>query len=538
MLVEGALLCGFILTLIYYRMTRKWGIFVAQGVAEVPSSFPFGSPMNRNMMTGKSAIPEAPGPVYWDYPDEKIVGAFDMGQPTLYINDIEIIKHVLIKDFDHFTDRRNLELNQNVESNRYFMHTLKFLNGESWKKMRLIMSPVFTSGKLKFMMPVVMDVADTMIEHFEPMAAKKVSFDCKDHMLNFTAEVISRCGLGIEANAFKNPEGLIREIKSLAGDTSTGFWQGLKLVIFFTLPALAKRLPITFTSDRSMRHMIDVIRKSMEARKKSGSRRKRHDFIELFLKAMEESESEDANVETEDQFEKDAQQKHVSPSLMRKKFNDEEIELYMISNAMVLFLAGLDTSSTMMSVCLYFLAKNLRVQEQLREEIDRAVMENNGDKHLEYNVVQTLPYLDKIINESLRLYPLIFEERVCVKSYKIPGTNFTVPKGMLVQIPHMAIMRDPKFYPNPNNFDPENFSAENRAARSPYAFLPFGIGPRNCIGMRFALLQMKVSIFRIIADYKVLPCGKTVNNLIHDPFSTSSMPKGRIWVRIEKRDES
>ena len=85
------------------------------------------------------------------------------------------------------------------------------------------------------------------------------------------------------------------------------------------------------------------------------------------------------------------------------KFNDEEVKLYMISNAMVLFLASLDTLSTMMSVCLYFLAKNLRVHEQLREKIYRAVMENNGDKHLEYNVVQTLPYLDKIINESLRL---------------------------------------------------------------------------------------------------------------------------------------
>ena len=114
------------------------------------------------------------------------------------------------------------------------------------------MSPVFTSGKLKFMMPVVMNVADSMVEHLKPMAEKKESIDCKDQMLNFTAEVISSCGLGVEANAFKNPNGLIKHIKSLTGDSSTGFWQGIKFVIFFTLPDLAKRLPITFTSDSAM----------------------------------------------------------------------------------------------------------------------------------------------------------------------------------------------------------------------------------------------------------------------------------------------
>lgn len=269
----------------------------------------------------------------------------------------------------------------------------------------------------------------------------------------------------------------------------------------------------------------------------------RNDFIELFLNALNEAQegaqktlkSSEADEEAVDQFEKDAQQSTSASSMMGKKFNEQELELYMVSNALVLYFAGLDTSSTMMSVCSYFLARNPFVQEKLRKEVDEAIEDNNGDKSLDYNVVQALPYLDKVIHECLRLYPLTFMERVCVKDYKIPGTDFTVPKGMLVQIPHMAIMRDAKYYPNPSNFDPENFSAENKAARSPYSFLSFGQGPRNCIGMRFALLQMKVSIIRIVADFKIVPCGQTVDNLVHDPASTSFMPKGRIWLKLENR---
>ena len=191
----------------------------------------------------------------------------------------------------------------------------------------------------------------------------------------------------------------------------------------------------------------------------------------------------------------------------------------------------------MMSVCLYYLAKNPDCQANLHDEIDAVIGDNNGSRHLDYSVVQELPYLDKVVQETLRLYPLMFLERKCMKDYKIPDSDFTIPKGMLVQICHHAIMRDPKYYPSGDTFDPENFSPENKAARSPYAYLPFGQGPRNCIGMRFALLQMKVAISRVMADYKVLPSPKTVKELIGDPQSSSVLPKGGIYLSLESRQK-
>jgi len=85
--------------------------------------------------------------------------------------------------------------------------------------------------------------------------------------------------------------------------------------------------------------------------------------------------------------------------------------------------------------------------------------------------------------ESFRMYPPGFAiERVCTKPYKIPNTNVHVKKGTIVLLPVCGIHHDPRIYPNPEKFDPERFSAENKATRSSYHFIPFGHGPRNCIG--------------------------------------------------------
>ena len=96
-------------------------------------------------------------------------------------------------------------------------------------------------------------------------------------------------------------------------------------------------------------------------------------------------------------------------------------------------------------------------------------------------------------------------------------------------------MRESLFYDQPEVFNPGNFSPEKKSERSPYAFLAFGQGPRNCIGMRFALLQLKTAISRLVYNYEILRSPKTVDELIPDPLSRSMMPKGGIWIKVEKR---
>jgi len=90
-------------------------------------------------------------------------------------------------------------------------------------------------------------------------------------------------------------------------------------------------------------------------------------------------------------------------------------------------------------------------------------------------------------------------------------TGITIPKGTLVQIPVNAIHHDEEFYPNPYRFDPERFMPENRDKLTPYTYLPFGAGPRNCVGMRFALMEGKTAIVSIITKFKFV---RTVNTKV------------------------
>ena len=110
-----------------------------------------------------------------------------------------------------------------------------------------------------------------------------------------------------------------------------------------------------------------------------------------------------------------------------------------------------------------------------------------------------------------------------------------IPEGMLVNIPNGGIMRDPEYFENPDEFDPEHFSPENKAKRNPYAFLAFGQGPRNCIGMRFALLAIKICLVRMIKEFKVVPSPKTPAKFELDPMNQSAMSKGGVHIRLERR---
>ena len=215
-------------------------------------------------------------------------------------------------------------------------------------------------------------------------------------------------------------------------------------------------------------------------------------------------------------------------------FSEEEMELYLVSSLFLLFFAGFDTSSTTTSVTLHFLAEKQDVQERLFNEISEK-LESIDIEDLDYNAVQSLPYLDMVVNEALRIWPIGFLERKCTKPYKVPGTNFTIPAGMLVQIPYSGIMRDQQYYKNPNDFDPENFSPENKAKRNPYAFLAFGQGPRKCLGIRFAFLTMKLCLVRLIYKFKVLPSHLTPSKLEVDPLDQSAMPKGGVFINLEER---
>ncbi|GBM43396.1 Cytochrome P450 6j1 [Araneus ventricosus] len=100
-------------------------------------------------------------------------------------------------------------------------------------------------------------------------------------------------------------------------------------------------------------------------------------------------------------------------------------------------------------------------------------------------------------------------ERLAVSEYKLGETGITIPKGMIISIPVYAMHKDSKFFPDPEKFDPDRFIQKEKSKREQYTYLPFGAGPRNCIGMRFALVEIKVCLAYILANYKISKCSQS-----------------------------
>ena len=209
------------------------------------------------------------------------------------------------------------------------------------------------------------------------------------------------------------------------------------------------------------------------------------------------------------------------------KLDDDEI----ISQSMVFLLAGHETSSNTLSMSAYYLALNPDVQERLRCEILIA-QQTNPDTPL-YELVQELEYLECVINEVLRLSPPAYMlNRACSKSYKI-NDDTTIPAGMEVILPVYSLHHDPEAWPEVEKFDPERFRGPAKESRHPFQFLPFGEGPRNCIGKRFALLEVKITLVNILTNYKIVRCPRETQVPLKMIAGFSLIPKDGVFVRIK-----
>ncbi|KAL6435948.1 hypothetical protein ACFW04_005653 [Cataglyphis niger] len=150
-----------------------------------------------------------------------------------------------------------------------------------------------------------------------------------------------------------------------------------------------------------------------------------------------------------------------------------------------------------MSFAMYELAANPKIQEKLYDEI-RAAYEKHGC--VSYDSISEMKYLDCVVRETLRKYPSVgATQRICSESYKIPDSDVVLEKGTKVLIPIYAIHHDPLYYKNPNVFDPNRFIDENKKNDND-TYLPFGNGPRICIGNIFNICKnlIYVYLFHII----------------------------------------
>ncbi|KAG8175867.1 hypothetical protein JTE90_026993, partial [Oedothorax gibbosus] len=209
----------------------------------------------------------------------------------------------------------------------------------------------------------------------------------------------------------------------------------------------------------------------------------------------------------------------------------------LVAQCVIFFLAGYDTTSSTLCFASYFLASNPDIQEKLAQEVHEAIQETKGE--LTYEAIQNMKYLDNVISETLRLCsPVIRLERSADADYVLGDTGITVEKGTVVNIPVFALHRDPQIYPDPEKFDPDRFTPEERAKRDQFAYLPFGAGPRNCVAMRFALMELKVCLAHVIANFNLKRCAETKVPLQFNMGNQGLLQPKELLLSLEIRKNS
>ncbi|XP_063916189.1 cytochrome P450 9e2-like isoform X1 [Zophobas morio] len=465
----------------------------------------------------KEAFMDVSFNLYNKHVDERYVGYMQFMQQCLLLRDLELIKQITVKDFNHFTD--HAIFGQGTDADPMLSKSLVSLTGEKWKNMRATLSPAFTSSKMRNMYLLIEECVSSFVDNLEG----EMELEMRDTFSKVACNVIATTAFGIKIDCRKEPDDEFLKMGQLLADFN--LWQTLKLIVAQTSPKLAEFFQIEVFPPSATTFFRAIIKDNIK--KRQDNEIVRPDLIHLLLEARKGKLKFEDDDKTEGV--------HFDSTTQHVELTDEHI----MAQAMLFFLAGFDTITTTASFMAHELAVNVDVQKKLQDEIDG--VRSKFGKNVPYEALLSMKYLDQVVSETLRLWPAAFEtDRLCTKDYVIQSKNpgekpFLVEKGVDVVIPVMGIHRDARYYPEPNRFDPERFSDDNKAKIVPGTFLPFGWGPRNCIGSRFAVLEIKTIFYHLLSKFELVPVARTETPIRISKAHFNLQPESGFWLGFKPR---
>ncbi|KAK7812875.1 hypothetical protein U0070_000983 [Myodes glareolus] len=341
--------------------------------------------------------------------------------PVLAITDIEMIKNVLVKDcYSVFTNRRSFGpggiMNKAVSASK----------DEEWKRIRALLTPTFTSGKLKEMFPIVEQYGNILVKYLRREAEKGKTFTIKEVLGAYSLDVITSTAFGVNVDSLNNPnDPFMEKTKKLL---KIDFFDPLlmSVVLFPFLTPIYEMLNVTRYPKDSIEFLKKFVARMKENRLKSVEKH-RVDFLQLMMNTQNNSNDK------------------VSPKVL----SDVEI----MAQSITFIFGGYETTSSTLAFALHSLATHPDIQKKLREEIDVALPNKAPPS---YDKVMEMEYLDMVLSETLRLYSIADRlERVCKQDVEMDGVF--IPKGSVVMIPIFSLHRDPQYWPEPEEFCPERY---------------------------------------------------------------------------------
>lgn len=380
------------------------------------------------------------------------VCSFRVGLEHIYfVNHPDHVHDILVNHYDNFLKGRGAQR----RSRRFLGEGVLLSEGDTHRRQRRLAQPAFHRNRIA-------GYASVMGEHCERMSSQWTD----GQVLDIWPEMV-RLTLGIVGKTLFNAD-----VQSKSDEVGQAMTAAASRYRAFKLP-LAKLLesmplPQMIQFQRGKERLRRVVFKLIEERRKSG--RDHGDLLSMLLLA--EDENNDG-----------------------RRMTPEEIW----DEALTFFIAGYDTIATAMMWTWYLLAQHPDVEARLHAEVDE-VLASGGPAT--FDDLPRLRYTESVLAESMRLYPPTWRlVRRAIRDF--PIGDHVIPARALVVVCQYAMHRHPRYYPDPERFDPDRFTPEAKAARPRFSYFPFGGGPRHCMGEPFAMLEGVILLASLARQWRL-----------------------------------
>ncbi|KAL7737593.1 hypothetical protein ACLKA6_007707 [Drosophila palustris] len=370
-------------------------------------------------------------------------------------------------------------------------------SGLRWSTHRKLIQPAFHLNLLEQFIGTFVDASQSLNEHLDA-SALDMEINIAKYVNNCVIDILNEAVLGVPIK--KKGQDLMED---------SPFRKG-KIVI-----------PARFSQPWLL---LDGIYKLTSMASDELNQKKRlNDFTRQMIKRRREIMANAGNNNVERKCLLDYM---IEISESNADFTEEDI----VNEACTFMLAGQDSVGAAVAFTIFLLAQNAECQEQCHEELERIFEHSNRAPTM--SDLREMRYLEMCIKEALRLYPSVpLIARKLGEEVRLG--EYTLPAGSNIFICPYATHRLAHIYPEPEKFMPERFASDQVEQRHPYAFIPFSAGPRYCIGNRFAILEIKTIVSRLLRSYQLLSVpGKTT---FEATYRITLRASGGLWVRLKPR---
>ncbi|XP_070385216.1 cytochrome P450 4c3-like [Dermacentor albipictus] len=377
-----------------------------------------------------------------------------------------------------------------VATARFSLHGSIFRSGSKWKSRRKMLTPAFHFRILEDFLPIMNEQGEIFAQALQHQTHGVI--DITKFVTACTLDIICETSMGVKVNAQTNPT-----------STYVSNIYSFQLAPFVSHGGATWRVGSNFIN-RAVRPWLwldSLYRLTRNGRLYHHDISAIHTFTKKVIRERKDVKLAEKRLITDssDELKKRPMfldvllDHHINENSISEEDIREEVDTFMFE--------GHDTTSAAISWCIYLLGHSQEAQKKVQDEMD-LIFACDRDRYATVAGLKEMKFLECCIKESLRLFPSVpIIGREIYKEFCINGR--VVPEGSIVIIFSYMLHRDPKTFPQPEEFRPERFLPENTVGRHPFAYVPFSAGPRNCIGQRFALMEEKIVLSNLFRRFSV-----------------------------------